>query len=448
MHQQMWRLSEAGPHNLGLACTDDGLLLGRTSLIERRDGRFVVRARGEIERLLKCAYDGEPPLDRLMSGLARVASALNASDQCSARIAAVHMRIPDLASAAIRDALAAEDSLIKYARDEGAGGANWNPTLHPRAGTPPNPGWFAPTGGASHDAPAEVRLAENNDATRRPDASPGGVDNWVHLPPAKRIDELGDFLEWLANAKPEDEETIRREINRYWGSVGDMHAVGTLNYMLSQVLKPGTTQQDRQTILDLIDNYSRYDPAKASHFYERLIDLLGLVGAGLSARPRPKMPGTEELAPAEAKAPLESPESAASQTLAEADAAAWKLGWADRGWYFDVRLGRTLHKNFPVIDKIPNGIATSIKSIDLGAASYQNMTVLIKRLSEYAGEVSEFVGGKLGNDVVKSSEIRGRALEVAIPKGTMTPKQREIVDAVRSWAKTLQNPVDVIIIEF
>jgi hypothetical protein len=81
MHQ-MWRLSEAVPQNLGLACTDDGLLLGRTFLIERRDGRFVVRARGEIERLLKCAYDGEPPVDRLMSGLARVASALNANDQC------------------------------------------------------------------------------------------------------------------------------------------------------------------------------------------------------------------------------------------------------------------------------------------------------------------------------------------------------------------------------
>jgi hypothetical protein len=29
MHK-MWRLSEAGPHNLGLACTDDGLLLGHT----------------------------------------------------------------------------------------------------------------------------------------------------------------------------------------------------------------------------------------------------------------------------------------------------------------------------------------------------------------------------------------------------------------------------------
>jgi len=134
--------------------------------------------------------------------------------------------------------------LIKYVRDEGGGAANWNPALHPRTGTPPNPGWFAPTDGASHDA--RVRVAENNASTRRSDASPDAVDNWVRLPPAKRIDELGDFLEWLANAKPEDEQKIRAEINRYWGSVGDFRAVGTLNFMLSQVLKPGTTRNERQ----------------------------------------------------------------------------------------------------------------------------------------------------------------------------------------------------------
>jgi hypothetical protein len=35
-----WRLSEAGADNLGLAFTDDGLLLGHTSLIERRGTRL------------------------------------------------------------------------------------------------------------------------------------------------------------------------------------------------------------------------------------------------------------------------------------------------------------------------------------------------------------------------------------------------------------------------
>jgi hypothetical protein len=127
-----WRLSEAGPDNLGLACTDDGLLLGHTSLIERRGDRFIARDRSEIERLLKRAYHGEPPVDRLMSGLATVASALNANDQCLARIAAVHLEIPDLPSVAARDAMAAEDSLIKY------GDANWNLNMSSTAA-----GWWA-----------------------------------------------------------------------------------------------------------------------------------------------------------------------------------------------------------------------------------------------------------------------------------------------------------------
>jgi hypothetical protein len=37
-----------------------------------------------------------------------------------------------------------EDSLIKCALGK-AGTGDWNPALHPRTGTPPNPGWFAPT---------------------------------------------------------------------------------------------------------------------------------------------------------------------------------------------------------------------------------------------------------------------------------------------------------------
>lgn len=57
MIHRIWRLSETSDHNnLGLACTDQGLLFGRTPLIERRDERFVVRERNEIEWLLSHAY--------------------------------------------------------------------------------------------------------------------------------------------------------------------------------------------------------------------------------------------------------------------------------------------------------------------------------------------------------------------------------------------------------
>jgi hypothetical protein len=51
MTTHFWRLSEPHDGNLGLACTADGLLLGRTPLIARHGDRFLVREQRDIERL-------------------------------------------------------------------------------------------------------------------------------------------------------------------------------------------------------------------------------------------------------------------------------------------------------------------------------------------------------------------------------------------------------------
>jgi hypothetical protein len=114
----IWRLSDYHADNLGLTVTDDGLLLGRSPLVERRDGRFVAREPSEIARLVKYSFPNGIAVDRLLPGLRLVASALNANDQAGARIAAVHLRIPDLPSSAARDAMIAEDALIKYERGD------------------------------------------------------------------------------------------------------------------------------------------------------------------------------------------------------------------------------------------------------------------------------------------------------------------------------------------
>src|SRR5580658_10236422 len=255
MIPKIWRLSEnVGRDNLGLACTEQGLVLGRTLLIERRDGRYVVRERSEIECLLSLAYGREATAQRLMPGLATVASALNANDQALARIAAVHLRIPDLPDQAARDAMEAADVLIKS--------VDWNPALHPRAGTPPNPGWFAPTDGASSES-FSTRTAQNDDPTHRSDASPSAGDGWVRLRPGpKRIDELADFIEWIANAKPEDEQAIRAEIKRYFYDVGDEGSANALNSALTALLKPTLTREDRQSILNYLDVFTTVDPAE------------------------------------------------------------------------------------------------------------------------------------------------------------------------------------------
>jgi hypothetical protein len=144
MIRKIWRLSEnSGDDNLGLACTEQGLVLGRTPLIEWRDGRFVVRERSELECLFSLAYGRAVTVQRLMPGLATVASALNANDQGLARIAAVHLRIPDLPDQAARDAIEAADVLLKYMRH-----GELTHEIHKASpDDPKHPGWPAGTEG-------------------------------------------------------------------------------------------------------------------------------------------------------------------------------------------------------------------------------------------------------------------------------------------------------------
>jgi contact-dependent growth inhibition (CDI) system restriction endonuclease-like protein len=437
-----WRLSEDAPDNLGLACTDHGLLLGRTPLIERRDGRFVARDRDEIARLLMCVFPEGFAVDRLMSGLATVASALNANDPALARIAAVHLQIPDLPTAAARDAMIAEDALIKYARDEGRAG-DWNPALHPRTGAPPNPGWFAPTGGVS-EASSGLRVAENHEVSRDSDVGHISIEERARVPHGEYIDELADFVEWLVNAKPEDERTIRAEIRRYYYDVGDMTGGHQLNAALSDVLEPGTTLKDRQEILNGIAPYAHSDPAEVGQFRALI------TGAILATPGSGRRPNIED-----AREVLQEPESgreSRSKALApqtETPSDVWSWGWARRGRYLEDEFGRTLHPNFPTIDKIPDSIATSIKSIDVRAATYRNSSRLADRVGKYINDVSEFDGATWAEDEVTSSEIKGRALLLIVPKGSLTPVQREELEALRTWARMKNdNPVNVVIKEY
>src|SRR5580704_9753082 len=363
MIHKVWRLSEnSGDHNLGLACTEQGLVLGRTALIERRNASFVARARSELEHLLGCAYRTKLNIDLLMPGLATVAAALNANDQGLARIAAVHLRIPDLPDKAARDAMEAADILIKS--------ADWNPALHPRAGTPPNPGWFAPTDGAGSES-FSTRTAQNDDPTHRSDASPNARDGWVRLRPGpQRIDELADFIEWIANAKPEDEQAIRAEIKRYFYDVGDHGSAAALNSHLTALLKPGITREDRQQILNVMDAFTYADPAEYVRNRNFSTDVSVAAAAILSA------------------------------------AEAWKTGWARRGRYFEEQLSdKSLHPDFRTIDNFADGIVTSIKSIDLNAAAYQNPASLTYRLNQYIDDVAEYRGGRYANQTVPYSKI-------------------------------------------
>jgi len=405
MIRKFWRLTDGGEDNLGPAITEAGLVLGRTPLIERRNQRFVVRERAGIERLLKRAYRADVATDRLMPGLKTVAAALNANDPRLAHIAAVHLRIPDLPDRAARDGMEAEDIVVKY--------GDWNPALHPRTGVPPNPGWFASTDGSS-DESSWTRTAQNDNPTQRSDAADSIGQDRVILPPGERNDELGDFLEWIANAKPADETPIRAEIKRRYYDVGDASGGDALATALSNVLGPGVAYKDRQKILDAIGPYSvpAGDPT---------VDLLtdaGLLSLGML------------------------PPAAGLETAS----AAWELGWAARGIYFSEQLDANLPAAFPVIDRWLDGIVTSIKSIDLRAATYQDAARLTYRLNGYIDKLVLFDGDEMGGIVIRPSDISSRVLSLAVPKGSMTTIQRAAIEAARLRARAFE--VDLVITPF
>ena len=117
----------------------------------------------------------------------------------------------------------------------------------------------------------------------------------------------------------------------------------------------------------------------------------------------------------------------------------WKLGWAARGRAIEEAiLGRlpSLRSiaNFPVIDDFVNGVATSIKSLDLTAATYQNGAALTRKLTEYATKLSQFQGARWGGVAIENAEIQGRVLLVALERGAASSEQAAVLKAFQKTA--------------
>ena len=416
MGQQVWRLSKQ-KEGLGLRCDEDGLFLAKTPLLERRVEGFAPRPQGDLERLFSHGYGFAASLDRVMGGLSAVASALNAGDLSRARIAAVHLRIPDLPDVFARLDLQLEDVALKLdgiakttaAGDwNPAGSSGWDPDKHPRAGTAPNPGWFATTSGDDEKVgPTLVSEKPENDGR-------------LHLPPGERNDEIGDLLEWIANARPKDVEAINAEIDRLFYKVGDFQDAAALHSALGTVLSH-PDEATRQKVLDAYEPIThRDDPSKGA---DLITDLAtdALFGPAF----RFLKPGAEAAVTTEE----------AVTAAAEAASGVWKLGWAARGRAIEDTIKPTLPKgtiladNFPVIDHSAGDVITSIKSIDLNAGTYQQPEILARRIDQYVEKLAGFTSTRWGNATVGVTENTERQLIIAVPKGTMTPTQREVFDA-------------------
>jgi hypothetical protein len=155
-----------------------------------------VRLRADLDQLLDRAYGGEAAAARVMPGLATVAAALGQGNLALAQIAAAHLRLPDPPGTLARAALESEDLLIKR------GSATWDETRHLRTGTPPNPGWFAPSTGPAQSRPTQTAQGGRG---RRPEAvfDPTGQVRqavWeARIALLRRIDPDDAHLTYFAN---------------------------------------------------------------------------------------------------------------------------------------------------------------------------------------------------------------------------------------------------------
>ena len=97
--------------------------------------------------------------------------------------------------------------------------------------------------------------------------------------------------------------------------------------------------------------------------------------------------------------------------------------------------GGALPRTFPVIDRFLNGVATSTKSLDLGAKSYQNIGRLSSVLRGYVNKLASFKGARLGDTFVAGKDITSRVLELVIQKSSLTEAQARAIAALAQHAQ-------------
>lgn len=127
----------------------------------------------------------------------------------------------------------------------------------------------------------------------------------------------------------------------------------------------------------------------------------------------------------------------------------WTQRATERGVIIENALGRNLTQSFPVIDRWigRTGTATSIKSIDLNAPSYQNVAKFTDRLKEWVRELARWQGQAQAQGGVRilPGEIQSRVLEIAIPPGA-SARHMEALRRVQQYAAERGVRVNVVIV--
>jgi hypothetical protein len=86
---------------------------------------------------------------------------------------------------------------------------------------------------------------------------------------------------------------------------------------------------------------------------------------------------------------------------------------------------------------------TSIKSLDLGAATYRSTSALTSRVNGMVDEVAGYAGGRLGSAQIFPGRIGLRRVVLAIEPGAMTLDQQAVLAAAVQRANGLGVALEV-----
>ena len=124
----------------------------------------------------------------------------------------------------------------------------------------------------------------------------------------------------------------------------------------------------------------------------------------------------------------------------------WEMGWGARGVAAERMRGTSLPSNYPGIDRYMNGVATSIKSIDLNAPSYQEPWKLEGRINYLVNRLAGFKEADWSDIRIKPEDIRGRNLDLVVPRGSLTRETEETIFRCRMRAQRLG--IGIIVVQY
>ena len=117
----------------------------------------------------------------------------------------------------------------------------------------------------------------------------------------------------------------------------------------------------------------------------------------------------------------------------------WPLGPGPRGYEIEWWHGGDLPPGFPTIDRFTDdGVAISMKSIDLTNPTYQTASGIRSVLRGYIKKLAAFKGGSRGDVSIDEADITGRLLYVVVPReALMNPEQRAALAEMAEYAREL-----------